>query len=93
MRQIDFYRALKQHCIEAKDCEKCCLRLYCYTPPCEQSEGMMDKVVKFLEQEQADRDPRSNNESQSHSDHYNCREDRPCICTMDIQSALGFSDR
>ena len=85
MDQIRFYRAIKQHCIQEKaDCTKCCLRLYCYTPPCERTDSMMEKVISFLAI------PHSDMEADSHSDHYTCAHQPPCPCSLDMSSALGY---
>lgn len=88
MDQMDFYRALKQHCIQAKaECEKCCLRLYCYTPPCEQTDGMVDKVISFLNIQN------NHTESDDHSDHHIDICQMQCPCNMDMSSALGYEHR
>jgi len=88
MDQIAFYRALKAHCSQAKaECETCCLRLYCYTPPCERTDSMMEKVISFLDLEQ------NHTEGHERSGHYNCVHQLPCPCTLDMTTALGFSDR
>lgn len=73
MKQIVFHRALKQHCVEEKaDCTKCCLRLYCYTPPCERTDSMMEKVISFLEIQH------SKKVADDHSDHYTCVHQPQC---------------
>ena len=88
MEQVDFYRAIKDHCSrENADCEKCCLRLYCYTPPCEVTDSMMEKVISFLDLEQTRMEP------QDHSGHYNCVHQMQCPCELYMNGALGFSDR
>lgn len=40
MDSMELHRALRAHCQKEKaDCTKCCLRLFCYTPPCEMTDG------------------------------------------------------
>lgn len=52
MKQIDFERALKRHCIKHRaGCTECDLRLYCHIPPIERTDAMMLSVIKFLEQD------------------------------------------
>lgn len=87
MDQITFYRNLKQHCTDQNaECTKCCLRLYCYTPPCERTDAMMEKVIEFLVETQNNR----NGHSQNHEkDHYTCRHQPECPCNMDMSSAIG----
>lgn len=88
MKQIEFYRAIKQHCIDEKaDCTKCCLRLYCYTPPCECTDSMMEKVIGFLEEQH------SSTECQDQTDHYTCVHLPQCPCNMDMSSAIGYECR
>lgn len=88
MEQIEFYRAIKQHCIQEKaDCTKCCLRLYCYTPPCECNDGMMEKVIDFLDI------PNSHTAGHNHLDHYICARQPPCPCNLDMNSAIGYESR
>ena len=88
MKQIAFYRALKQHCINEKaDCTKCCMRLYCYTPPCERTDSMMEKVIEFLEIQN------NHTESENHSDRYKCVHQPPCPCNVDMSTALGYEHR
>lgn len=84
MEEIRFYRAIKQHCIEMdSDCTKCCLRLYCYTPPCERTDSMMDKVISFFDNEHIHK------EYHNHSDHYTCVH-LTCPCNLDMSNALGY---
>lgn len=88
MKQIEFYRAIKQHCIQKKaDCVKCCLRLYCYTPPCERTDSMMEKVIDFLDI------PNSHTDYHNHSDHYICVHQPPCPCDLDMNNAIGGGPR
>lgn len=88
MEQMDFYRAMKAHCQNMKaECENCCMRLYCYTPPCEITDSMMDKVISFLATEH------DHNESQNHSDRRSGVVQMPCPCSMDMSSALGSDSR
>lgn len=52
MKQIDFERALKRHCIKHRAiCAECDLRMYCYVPPIERTDAMMMQVIKFLDQD------------------------------------------
>lgn len=87
MKQIDFYRELKQHCIQAGDCTKCCLRLYCYTPPCERTDSMMEKVIDFLDISH------NRKEFHNHSDHCSDVRQMPCPCDLDMKNALGYEHR
>lgn len=81
-KQIDFYRALKKYCRDkGADCKNCCLRLYCYTPPCERTDEMMVQVIQYLS-EHTDRDP------PTRSDHYTVCE-RPCVLDLNMTGALG----
>lgn len=85
MEQIEFYREIKAHCIKEKaDCTKCCLRLYCFLPPCERTDGMMEKVIAFLASE------RTYTDIQDDSGHYICAHPPECPCTLDMNNALGF---
>lgn len=82
MKQIDFYRAMKQYCKDKQcECTSCCLRLYCYTPPCERNDEMMVQVIQFLN-EHMDMD------CSTHPDHYNVCE-RPCVLDLNMTDALG----
>ncbi len=89
MTQIDFHRAIKRHCIAAAKssgeagCEACCLRLYCYTPPCERTDAMMGHVIQYLS------NGRNRTDCPDGSDHYIYHQ-QPCPCTLDMSSALGF---
>ena len=84
MDQLDFYRALKRHCIQESDCTKCCMRLYCYTPPCEQTDSMMEKVIAFLDDSQ-----QIHKVSDSCSDHCTSVRQMPCPCSLDMSTAIG----
>lgn len=85
MLQMDFHRELKQHCINEKaECEKCCMRLYCYTPPCERTDFMMQEVIEYLNIEN------NRMEDCNHLDHYNKNHLKKCPCSMDMSSALGY---
>ncbi len=85
MEQVSFFKAIKKHCIDQDaDCTKCDLRLYCYTPPCELTDYMMQKVISFLEIQ------RNNIGNESHSDHRTSEHQRPCPCKLDMSSALGY---
>lgn len=88
MEQIEFYRAIKQHCAQSEgQCEKCCLRLYCYTPPCELTDCMMENVISFLFSEH------SHTEGRDRSDHYTCVHLPQCPCDLDMSTALGSEHR
>lgn len=83
MKQIAFYRALKQYCIDhSADCANCILRLYCYTPPCEKTDSMMEKVISFLEEWCTRKG------IQIQSDHYTCVHP-PCPRTLDMSTTLA----
>lgn len=88
MNQYDFYTALKDHCKKMNaECEVCCMRLYCYTPPCEQTDFMLDKVISFLEKTPI------HTESHDRSDRCNEIFHPPCPCNMDMSNALGYEPR
>ena len=81
----DFYMAMKAHCLQMKaQCENCCMRLYCYTPPCEKTDSMMANVISFLTTEN------SCTGSENHSDHHTEIAQMPCPCSMDMSTALGY---
>lgn len=85
---MDFHRAMKEHCIRMNaECENCCMRLYCYTPPCEKTDSMMANVISFLATAQS----RTGNEN--HSDHCTGAVQMPCPCNMDMSTALGYEPR
>lgn len=89
MKQIEFYRALKEYCTwKSKgsdvNCEDCCLRLYCYTPPCARTDDMMNLVINFLALEQ------TRMGGHVHLDHYNAHRQPECPCTLDMTTALGW---
>ena len=87
MDQLDFYRALKRHCIQEDDCTKCCMRLYCYTPPCEQTDSMMEKVIAFLDDSQ-----QIHKVSDSCSDHCTSVRQMPCPCSLDMSTAFSRTE-
>lgn len=85
MKQMEFYKAMKAHCTQMKaQCENCCMRLYCYTPPCNMTDFMLDKVISFLATEH------SCSGNENHSGHCNEAAQMPCPCSMDMSSALGY---
>lgn len=85
MEQKEFYRAMKDHCQSMNaECENCCMRLYCYTPPCNMTDFMMDKVISFLATEH------SHSGNENHSDHRSESVQMPCPCSMDMSSTLGY---
>ena len=85
---MDFYRAMKEHCIRMNaECENCCMRLYCYTPPCEKTDSMMANVISFLATAQ------SCTGNENHSDHCTGAVQMPCPCNMDMSTALGYEPR
>lgn len=88
MSVMKFHRELKQHCSEQKDgCEKCCMRLYCYTPPCEKTDYMVNEVTTYLNIEN------NRMECCSHSDHCTSVRLQMCPCNVDMSSALGYEPR
>ena len=87
-KAIEFHREIKAHCIRMNaECEKCCMRLYCYTPPCERTDYMMENVISFLAIEN------DCTGSESHSDHRTETVQMPCPCNMDMSTALGYEPR
>ena len=50
---LAFMEAMKKHCesVFPDNCDKCCMRLFCYTPPCEMSSALTHLVIDFLEGE------------------------------------------
>ena len=85
MKQMEFYKAMKAHCTHMKaQCENCCMRLYCYTPPCEKTDSMMANVISFLATAQ------SCTGNENHSDHCTGAVQMPCPCNMDMSTALGY---
>ena len=85
---MDFYREMKEHCIRMNaECENCCMRLYCYTPPCEKTDSMMANVISFLATAQ------SCTGNENHSDHCTGAVQMPCPCNMDMSTALGYEPR
>ena len=90
MTAVKFHRAMKAHCTAAEvDCENCCMRLYCYTPPCERTEGMMEMVMEFLNQDNL----RNRSVPDEGSDHHTAAHQMPCPCNLDMSSALGCESR
>lgn len=88
METKEFHRAMKEHCQSVQaECQNCCMRLYCYTPPCEQTDGMIDNIISFLSIEQ------NHTEADSHSDRHSVADRMPCPCSMDMSSALGYEPR
>lgn len=84
---MDFYHAMKTHCKNAKaKCENCCMRLFCYTPPCEKTDSMMEKIISFL----ALSSEHNRTESDNHSVHHSEPVQMPCPCNMDMSNALGY---
>lgn len=82
---LDFHEAMKAHCIAAdRNCEACCMRLYCYTPPCEKTDSMVKNVLSFLESQHIRTD------CDSHSDRHTESDPMPCPCSMDMSTAIGY---
>lgn len=79
MKQIDFERALKRHCIKHRcDCTECDLRLYCYIPPIERTDAMLKEVINFLEQD---------------ADEYAALEHHPgCPLEIRFEGAVGYKE-
>lgn len=84
MDTLDFHRELKEHCKAQEGCEKCCMRLYCYTPFCEKTEYMVNEVIAFLDIEH------NRTEGCGHSDRHSGSRPMPCPCNLDMSSALGY---
>lgn len=85
MDSMELHRALRAHCQkEMADCTKCCLRLFCYTPPCEMTDGMMEDVISFAASQH------SHTESQTHLCHCSDGRPMPCPCELDMSTALGY---
>lgn len=81
MQQIEFYRALKQYCRDKQgNCKECCFRLYCYTPPGERSDDMMNQVIQYLSEKVF---------ISNQPDHYIIN-NRPCPLKMDMKGAIGY---
>ena len=88
MDSMELHRALRTHCQKEKaDCTKCCLRLFCYTPPCEMTDGMMEDVISFATSQH------SHTESQTHLCHCSDGRSMPCPCELDMSTALGYEHR
>lgn len=79
MRQIEFERALKRHCIKHRaGCTECDLRLYCHIPPIERTDAMMLSVIKYLEQD---------------ADEYAALEHHPgCPLEIRFEGAVGYKE-
>lgn len=79
MKQIEFERALKRHCIKHRaDCTECDLRLYCHIPPIERTDAMMLSVIKYLEQD---------------TDEYAALEHHPgCPLEIRFEGAVGYKE-
>lgn len=85
---LEFHEAMKAHCIAAdKNCEACCMRLYCYTPPCERTDSMIRNVLSFLESQHI------RTECGSRSDRHTEIDPMPCPCSMDMSTAIGYEPR
>lgn len=85
----EFQEKMKQHCEQQENgCPQCCMRLYCYSPPVERTEYMLNEVIAYLDLEKSN----NCNEIQTHSFHHNSRE-MVCPCTLDMSSALGYEHR
>lgn len=88
MDAIQFHNELKQHCKNQIDgCEKCCMRLYCYTPFCEKTDYMVGEVIAYLDI------AHNRMEDCNRQDH--CTSDRlqMCPCSVDMSTALGYEHR
>lgn len=79
MKQIDFERALKRHCIKhGAECGNCDLRLYCFTPPCERTDAMMLSVIEYLRQD---------------TDEYVALQHQPdCPLEIRFEGAVGYKE-
>lgn len=83
MDLMEFFRDMKAHCLSMNaECVKCCMRLYCYTPPCELTDSMVEKVTSFLGEH-------NHTEGHNHSDHHSEVVQMPCLSGMDMSTALG----
>lgn len=88
MDSMELHRTLRAHCQKEKaDCAKCCLRLFCYTPPCEMTDGMMEDVISFAASQH------SHTESQTHLCHCSDGRSMPCPFELDMSTALGYEHR
>lgn len=82
---IQFHSELKQHCKEQKGgCEKCCMRLYCYTPFSEKTDYMVGEVIAYLDIEH------NRMGDCNHSDRHTSDPRQMCPCNMDMSTALGY---
>lgn len=85
MDQMEFHRAMKKHCQNYNaECENCCMRLYCYTPPCDQTDKMIENVISFLATENI------HTGADNHFDHHTSVHQMPCPCNLDMSNALGY---
>ena len=84
MDQYDFYKALKEHCQKTQDCENCCMRLFCHTPPCDVTDRMMKSVIIFLMPDYNCMD------SPTCLDRYKEAFEQPCPLSLDMTNALGY---
>ena len=85
MDTIQFHKELKQHCKEQIDgCEKCCMRLYCYTPFCEKTDYMVEEVIAYLDI------AHNRTEDCNHSSHHSGSHRMPCPCSLDMSTAPGY---
>lgn len=86
---VEFHDKIKQHCEQQIDgCPKCCMRLYCYSPPIERTQHMVNEVIAYLELNSVN----NHNETQTHSSHCKSRE-MVCPCTLDMITTLGYEHR
>lgn len=78
----EFFERLKQYCKAQESCPKCCMRLFCYTPPMEKTAYMVNEVKTYLEQNSTgDYVP---------SDHRISDRLQTCPLELDMSSALGY---
>ncbi len=88
MDTIQFHKELKQHCKEQIDgCEKCCMRLYCFTPFCEKTYYIVREVIAYLDI------AHNRTEDCNHSIHHSGSHRMPCPCSLDMSTALGYEPR
>lgn len=88
MEHMEFYRAMKAHCKErSADCEGCDMRLFCYTPPCEQTDHLNETVILLLTSK------KNRTESDVQCDHCKSGRQMPCPCSLDMSNAPGYEHR
>ena len=88
MEHMEFYRAMKAHCKTMNgQCENCCMRLYCYTPPCEQTDYLNETVISLLTSSH------THTESCDRSSHCTSGHQMPCPCNLDMSTAPGCEPR